>query len=146
MCTLILPFSSVFHAPELGRRIKSNNLGKGKYVFFVNRLLHLQSVFRVNRKNSTLEVGYHCTTLSSLGMIWNNRLMNPTKRVTNIATIKVSSLLTYDLCSLVCIIYHRIFGSPICNFDCQKINSLILFLYIISSISLKYLCFYIKLY
>ena len=28
-----VPFSSVFHTPELGRPLKSNNLGNGEYVF-----------------------------------------------------------------------------------------------------------------
>ena len=32
-----------------------------------------------------------------------------------------------DLCSLGCILYHHLFGSPLCNFDCQKINSFIFF-------------------
>ena len=42
-----------------------------------------------------------------------------------------------DLWSLGCILYHHIFGSPLCNFDFQKINSLILFLYTIASIYLQ---------
>ena len=32
--TFLEPFSSVFHNPELGRRLKSNNLVNGQYVFF----------------------------------------------------------------------------------------------------------------
>ena len=48
-----------------------------------------------------------------------------------------------EIWSLECIISHRIFGSPLCNFDCQQINSLILFLYTISSVSLQCLCFLI---
>ena len=50
-----------------------------------------------------------------------------------------------DIWSLGCIIYHRLFGSPLCNFDCQQINSLILFLYTIDYISLQCLCFYFNI-
>ena len=50
-----------------------------------------------------------------------------------------------DLWSLGFILYHRLFGSPLCNFDSQKIYSIILFLYNIASISLQCLCFYSKL-
>ena len=32
-CPFLEIFSSVFHTPELGRRLKSNNLGNGQYVF-----------------------------------------------------------------------------------------------------------------
>ena len=32
-CPFLLPFPSVFHTPELGCRLKSNNLGNGQYVF-----------------------------------------------------------------------------------------------------------------
>ena len=31
--TFLAPFSSVFHTPELGRLLKSNNLGNGQHVF-----------------------------------------------------------------------------------------------------------------
>ena len=41
---------------------------------------------------------------------------------------------------------HPSIGSPLCNFNCQQINSLILFLYTIAYISLQCLCFYFKLY
>ena len=33
----------------------------------------------------------------------------------------VTSTHVDDLCSLGCIIYHRLFGSPLCNFDCQNL-------------------------
>ena len=58
---------------------------------------------------------------------------------------KNSCLPTYDLWSLGCILYHRLFGYPLCNFDCQQINSLIFFIYTIASISLQGLCFYFNL-
>ena len=32
-CPFLAPFSSVFHTSELGRRLKSNNLGNGQYFF-----------------------------------------------------------------------------------------------------------------
>ena len=32
-CTFLAPFTSVFHTPELGSHLKSNNLGNGRYVF-----------------------------------------------------------------------------------------------------------------
>ena len=70
--------------------------------------------------------------------------MDPTERVTNRATTKFYVPPTYDLWSLGCIIYHRLFGSQLCNFDCQQIISLILFLYIIASICLQCLYFYFK--
>ena len=50
-----------------------------------------------------------------------------------------------DIWSLGYILYHCLFGSPLSNFDCQKINILILFLYAIASISLQCLCFYFML-
>ena len=34
-----------------------------------------------------------------------------------------------DLWSLEFILYHRLFGYQLCNFYCQKINSLIFFIY-----------------
>ena len=40
-------------------------------------------------------------------------------------THNFSGLHTYDLWSLVCIIYHLIFGYPLCNIDSQQINSLL---------------------
>ena len=56
-CPFLAPFSSVFHTTELGRPLKSNNIGNGQYVFFADRLLHLQAVFRVFGKNVTVDVG-----------------------------------------------------------------------------------------
>ena len=41
--------------------------------------------------------------------------MNLTKSITSRLTAKFSGLPTYDLCSLGCILYHLLFGSPICN-------------------------------
>ena len=32
-CLFLVPFSSVFHTPELGHNLKSYNLGNGQYVF-----------------------------------------------------------------------------------------------------------------
>ena len=32
-CPFLAPFSSVFHTPEIGCHLKSNNLGNGQYVF-----------------------------------------------------------------------------------------------------------------
>ena len=34
-CTFLAPFSSVFHTPELGSRLKSNNLGNEKVSFLL---------------------------------------------------------------------------------------------------------------
>ena len=49
-CPFLAPFSSVFHTPELGCRLKSNNVGNRKYVFFAVHLLHLLAVFIVAGK------------------------------------------------------------------------------------------------
>ena len=57
-------------------------------------------------------------------MICTNRLMNYTERITNRVTEIFSGLPTYDLWSLGCILYHLLFGSPLCNVDSQQINSL----------------------
>ena len=96
------------------------------------------------QKNATLDVGQHYTNSSSLGMIFTNRLMTPTERITSRATTHFSGLPTYDLWSLGCILYHRLFGFPLRNFDFQQINSLILFLYTTASISLQILCLYLS--
>ena len=56
-CPFIALFSSVFRTPELGRRLKSNILGKGHYVLCVDILLHLQAVLRVSDKKITVDVG-----------------------------------------------------------------------------------------
>ena len=34
-CPFLAPFSSVFHTPELGCHLKSNNLGNQQYVFLL---------------------------------------------------------------------------------------------------------------
>ena len=104
---------------NLGVPSKVITLAMDSMFFFVDCLLHLQAVFRVSGKNVTVDVGQHYTNSSSLGMICTNTLMNPTERTTNRATAKFSSLPTYDLRSLGSILYHRFFGSPLCNFDCQ---------------------------
>ena len=49
--------------------------------------------------------------------------MDPPERITNRATVIFYGPPTYDIRSLGCILYHRLFGSPLCNFDCQQINS-----------------------
>ena len=144
-CPFLAPFSSVSHTLELGRCLKINTLGNRKYVFLRVSFTPSTSGIQIRQKNATLDVGQHYTNSSSRGMICTNRLMNPTERITNRATEKISDLPTYDIWSLGCILYHRLFGSPLCNFDCQKINSLIYFLYTIYSISLQYLCFYFKI-
>ena len=102
-------------------------MGMDSIFLFTNRLLHLQAVFRFAGKNATVDVGQHYKNSSSLGIICTNILMNPTERITKRVTGKFSGLPTYDIWSLGCILYHRLFGSPLCNFDCQQINSLILF-------------------
>ena len=44
--------------------------------------------------------------------------------ITDRATVIFYVLPTYDIWYLVCILYHRLFGSPLCNVDSQQINSL----------------------
>ena len=124
---------------------KVTTLAMDSMFFFADRLLHLQAVFIVAGKNATVDVGQHYTNLSSLGMILTNGLIKPTERITNRATVKFSGLPTYDLRSLGYIIHHRLFGSPVYNFDCQQINSLLLFLYATASIFLQCLCFNFQL-
>ena len=125
---------------------KVTTLATDSMFFFADRSLRLQAVFRVAEKNATVDVGQHYTNLSSLGMICNNRLVITTESITNRATANFSVLPIYDLRSLGYILYHHIFGSRICNFDCQKINLSLLFLYTISSLSLKFLLFCFNLY
>ena len=43
-----------------------------------------------------------------------------------ILNIIVPSTHVDDLWSLGCIIYQSLFGSPLCSFDCQQINSLLI--------------------
>ena len=103
------------------------------------------SSIQSRHKNATLDVGQHYTNSSSLAMICTNILMNPILKITNRATANFSGLPTFDLWFLGCIIFHCLFGPPLCNFDCQQINSLLLFLYTIDSISLKCLCFHFNI-
>ena len=98
---------------NLGVDSKVTTLAMDSMFFFVGCLLRLQAVFIVAGKNATADVGQHYTNQSSLGMICNNRLMNPKERITNRATAKFSGLPTYDRRSLGCIIYHRLFSSPL---------------------------------
>ena len=50
VCPFLAPFSSVFYTPELGRHLKSNNLGNGQFFFFADCLLHLQALFQLSVK------------------------------------------------------------------------------------------------
>ena len=70
--------------------------------------------------------------------------MNPTESIANIVTVKF--LASLPMISVLWDVFYTavLFGSLLCNFDCQKINSLILFLYTIASIYLQCLCFYFK--
>ena len=108
---------------NLGVASKVTTLEMDSTFSFADFLLHLQAVFRVARKNATVDIGQYYTNSSSLGMIYTNGLINPTEWVTDRAIVKFSSLPTYDIWSLGCIIYHRLFGSPLCNFYFQQINS-----------------------
>ena len=65
------------------------------------------------QKHFTVDVRYPYTNLSLLGVIFTHRLMNPIDRITNRATTIFSGLPTYDLRSLGCILYHRLFGSSL---------------------------------
>ena len=115
--------SSVLH--NLGIESKVTNLAMDSMLFFQDSLLHLQVVFRVVRKNATVEVGYHYTNSSSLEIICTNGLMNATESITNRTTEDFSGLLTYDMWSLGRILYHIFIYSPLCNVDTQQINSLL---------------------
>ena len=114
---------------NLGVSSKVTTLVMDSMFFFANRLLHLQVVFRVAGENANVDVGQHYTTSSCPGMICTNILMKPTKRVTNRVTANISGLPTYDISSIGYILYHRPFGSPLCSYDCQQINSLIFFIF-----------------
>ena len=118
--------SSIPH--NLGFFSKVTTLEMESMFFFADYLLHPQSLFRVAKKNANVDVGYNYTNSSFLGMIFTNGLMNSTQRITNrvTATANVSGLPTYDLWFLGCILYHLIFGSPLCNVDSQQINRLLL--------------------
>ena len=78
---------------NLGVASKVTTLEMGSMFFFADRLLHLQVVFRVAEKNATMDIGYHCTNSSLLGMICTNILMKPTEIITNRATTKFMAYL-----------------------------------------------------
>ena len=63
---------------NLGVASNVTTLAMESVVFFAESLIRLQAVFRVSGKKSTVDVGYHYTNMSSLGMIYTNVLMNPT--------------------------------------------------------------------
>ena len=127
---------------NLGVAPKVINLSIYSMFFFVDSLLHLQEVFRVARKDSTVDVGYNYTNLSLLGMICTNGLMNLIERITNRATANFYGLPTYYLWFLLCILCHLLFGYPLYNADSQQVNSLLSVLYTVASISLQFLCFF----
>ena len=131
---------------NLGVAPKVINLSIYSMFFFVDSLLHLQEVFRVARKDSTVDVGYNYTNLSLLGMICTNGLMNLIERITNRATANFYGLPTYYLWFLLCILCHLLFGYPLYNADSQQVNSLLSVLYTVASISLQFLCFFFQLY
>ena len=56
-CSFLAPFSSVFHNPELGRPLKSNNLGNGQYVLLCGWLTPSTSSIYSYRVNFTVGVG-----------------------------------------------------------------------------------------
>ena len=120
-------FSSVFHTPKLGCCIKSNNLRNGQYFFLLGLLTPSTSGIQIRQKNFTVEIGYHYTNSSQLRMICPYGLMNFTESINNraTATAKYFGNPTYDLRYLGCILYHLLFCSPPCNFDCKQINSLL---------------------
>ena len=72
---------------NLGVASKLTTLEKDSMFFFADFLLHLQTVFTLTQKNSTVKIGY----------IWFLR----------------------------CILYHLIFGYPLCNVDSQQNNILL---------------------
>ena len=140
-CTL---FFSLFHTPELGCRLKLTTLAMDSMFFFADHLLHLQAVFRVaGRCHFGRRVVLHKLVVARDNL--NQYIYEPHRKYHQQSGRKFLCVLTYDIWSLGCIIYHRLFGSPLCNFDRQQINSLILFLYTIASISLQCSCFYFKL-
>ena len=104
---------------NLGVPSKVTTLATDNIFFIVDSLLHLQAVFKISKGNVTVEVGYNYKNSSLLWIICTNILMNPTERITNRATANFSGLPTYDLRSLGYILNHRLFGSPLSNFNCQ---------------------------
>ena len=113
---------------------KETTLAMKSMFFFMNRLLCLQEVFIVARKKSTVDVGQHYTNLSSLGIICNHGLMNPTARITNRATTNFMASLPM-IYSLWDVFYATSFLVP--NFVMLIFNKLIdycLLLYTIASI------------
>ena len=137
-CVLSLHHYLLSSIPQnLGFASKVTTLATDSMFFFADRLLHLQAVFIVAGKIPLWTQGSITQTCHHLGMICTNIVMNPTESITNRVTANFSGLPTYDIWSLGCIIFRCLFGPPLCNFDCQQINSLQLFLYTIDSISLK---------
>ena len=117
--------SSIPH--NLGVASKVTTLATDSMFFFADRLLHLQAVFRVAPKKCHFgrRLALHKLVIARDDLY--QEIDEPHRKDHQQSNRKISGLPTYDIWSLGCILYHRLFGSSIYNFDCQKINSLIYF-------------------
>ena len=121
-------FLKAFIPQNLGVASKVTTLVMDSMFLFANRLLRLQVVFTVSGK-------IHCGCRVALHKLFIARddlhqyIDESHRKDHKQSNRNFSGLPTYDLRSLGCILYHRLFGSRFCNFDCQQINSLLLFLY-----------------
>ena len=121
---------------NLGVAQKLTTLVMDGIFFLVGSLLRIQAVFIVARKNSTVDVGWNYTNSSSLGMICTNGFMNPTEKITNIAT--AIFLESIPMISSICDVLYTtfFFVSSFLRLIVNKLISYCLFLYTIASISL----------
>ena len=116
--SFLCAISSIFHTQELGRPLKSNNLDNGQFFF-------LLIVYSIYKQYLEFPEKCHCgrrVALHKLVIARNDLqqyIYEPYRKYHQQSNIKFSGLPTYDIRSLGCIIYHLLFGSPLCNFDCQ---------------------------
>ena len=117
---------------NLGVESKVTTLAMDSMYIFSDSLLHLQAVFRVTKRKCL------CGNRVSLQFFFIDRddlhqwiyELHIKDHQWSDRDHKFSGLPTYGLWYLGCILYHLLFGSPICNVDSHQTNSLMyIFIY-----------------
>ena len=102
---------------NLGVASKVTTLATDSMFFFADRLLHLQAVFRVAGKyHFGRRVALHNLVIARDDMA--KYFYEPHRKYHQQSDHNFSGLPTYDIWSLVFILYHLLFGSPFFNFFC----------------------------
>ena len=126
LCTFLAPFSSVFHTPELGRCLKSNNFGKCTACFSSRIVYYIYKRYLESTKkfNCGSRVSLHKLIIARDDLHQCIDEIHRKDHQYRYCDRIFYGLPTYDLWYLRCILYHIIFGFPLCNVYNQQINIL----------------------